>query len=177
MEAPLLETARLRLRAVRATDLTPLLAMWQEPAFYQHLGGQPQGEFEVWSRLLRNAGLWPVCHFGYWAVEEKATGQFIGSVGFADFHRALTPALGPCPEAGWVLAPHAHGRGYATEALQAILAWGDACFTQPRTVCIISPDNHASLRVAAKLGYVEYACTELSGQPIRLLERFAPGAS
>ncbi|TVT43679.1 GNAT family N-acetyltransferase [Hymenobacter setariae] len=173
MEAPVIETERLRLRGYRASDFAPLLAMWQQPAFYQYLGGQPLPAPEVWSRLLRSAGLWPVCGFGYWAVEEKATGQFIGAVGFANFQRDITPALGEWPEAGWILAPHTHGKGYATEAVRATLVWGDAHFAQPRTVCLIDVANEPSLRVAARLGYHEYARTEYNGSPVVLLERFA----
>ena len=175
MTAPTLETGRLRLRAYQAADLAPMLAMWQQPEFYQYLGGQPLPESEVWARILRSAGLWPVCGFGYWAIEEKDTNQFIGAVGFADFRRAITPAFREWPEAGWVLAPHAHGRGYATEAIGAVLAWGDSNFSQPRTVCLIDVANQPSLRVAAKHGYQEYARAELGGTPVVLLERFRPG--
>jgi len=174
MTAPTLETERLRLRPYQASDLAPFLAMWQQPQFYQYLGGQPLPEPDVWLRLLRSAGLWPMCGFGYWAVEEKASGEFIGAVGFGDFRRAITPALGHWPEAGWVLAPHTHGRGYAAEAMHAALAWGDAQFADPRTVCLIEVVNAPSLRLAAKLGYREYARTELGSTPVVLLERFAP---
>lgn len=173
MTVPLLETARLRLRAYQPTDLPPLLAMWQQPQFYQYITGQPAPEGEVWPRLLRDAGLWVVCGFGYWAIEEKATGQFIGAVGFADFRRDLAPALGNAPEVGWSLAPHAHGQGYATEALAAALAWGDA-HLPPRTVCIIHVDNQPSLRLAARVGYQEFSRTEFKNQPVALLERCAP---
>ncbi|GAA4504624.1 GNAT family N-acetyltransferase [Hymenobacter ginsengisoli] len=175
MTAPLLETERLRLRGHQASDLAPMLAMWQQPPFCRYLGGQPLPENEVWTRLLRSTGLWPLCGFGYWAVEEKATGEFIGAVGFADFRRAISPALGDWPEAGWVLAPHCHGRGYASEAVGAALAWGDKNFPRPRTVCLIDVANEPSLRLANKLGYKEYARTELGSTPVVLLERFAPG--
>ncbi len=174
MQAPILETERLRLRAYQASDLAPKLAMWQEPRFYQYLTGQPATENEVWTKLLRDAGLWAVCGYGYWAIEEKATGEFVGAVGFANFRRALTPALGDYPEAGWVLAPRVHGQGYGAEALSAALAWGDAHLAQPRTVCIISLANEPSRRLAAKLGYREYARAEFSGTPIAMLERFTP---
>jgi RimJ/RimL family protein N-acetyltransferase len=73
-----------------------------------------------------------------------------------------------------VLAPAVHGKGYASEAAQAVLAWSDAHLTQKRTVCIISPDNLPSLRLAAKFGYQEVAHTLYKEQPIVVLERFAP---
>jgi RimJ/RimL family protein N-acetyltransferase len=174
MEAPILETERLRLRGFQASDLPSFLAMWQEPQFYQHLTGQPATENEVWTKLLRDTGLWAVCGYGYWAIEEKATNEFVGAVGFANFRRALTPALGDYPEAGWVLAPRVHGQGIGAEALGAALVWGDAHLAQPRTVCIISLANEPSRRLAAKFGYREYARTEFNGTPIVMLERFRP---
>ena len=176
MTAPSLETERLRLRAYQPTDLPPLLAMWQQPQFYQYITGQPATESEVWTRLLRDAGLWPVCGYGYWAIEEKATGQYVGAVGFADFRRDIAPLLANCPESGWSLAPERHGRGYATEALRVALTWGDAHLPQPRTVCLISTQNLPSLQLAARLGYQEYARASFKGQPVILFERFAPSA-
>jgi RimJ/RimL family protein N-acetyltransferase len=169
--APRLETERLILRANLPDDLTPFMAMWAEPDFHRHLGGQPITEEEAWTKLLRNAGLWPILGFGYWAVEEQATGRFIGHVGFADFQRAIEPSLKGIPEIGWVLAPAVHGRGYATEAVRAVLAWGDAQFSSRRTVCIIDPANTASLRVAEKCGYHYVAETRYKEHPILLLER------
>ncbi|GAA3950457.1 GNAT family N-acetyltransferase [Hymenobacter algoricola] len=169
--APLLETGRLVLRPDQPTDLAPFVAMWAEPDFHRHLGGKPITEEEAWAKLLRNAGLWPVLGFGYWAMEEKSSGRFIGQVGFADFQRAIDPSLKGVPEIGWVLAPAVHGRGYATEAVRAVLAWGDAHFAPARTVCLIDPENRASLRVAEKCGYRLLARTTYKEQPILVLAR------
>jgi RimJ/RimL family protein N-acetyltransferase len=171
---PTLETKRLLLRANRADDLPAFTAMWQQPAFYKFLGGRALPEEEVWTKLLRHLGAWLALGYGYWAIEEKATGLFIGAIGFADWQRQLVPSLKGYPEVGWVLAPAVHGKGYASEAAQAVLAWGDAYLAQKRTVCIISPDNVPSLRLAAKFGYQEVAHTLYKEQPIVVLERFAP---
>jgi len=91
--------------------------------------------------------------FGYWAVEEKASERFLGEIGFADFKREIVPSIEGVPELGWVLASHAHGKGYATEALNAAIPWGDKNLSASRSVCIIDPENLASLRVAEKCGY------------------------
>jgi RimJ/RimL family protein N-acetyltransferase len=69
--------------------------------------------------VLRYAGLWTLVGLGYWVARDRATGRFVGEGGLADFRRDLTPALGNAPEVGWVLAPWAHGRGLATEAVRA----------------------------------------------------------
>jgi RimJ/RimL family protein N-acetyltransferase len=169
--APTLETERLRLRAHRKTDFEALSKMWADPVVVRHIGGRPSTAEETWGRLLRYAGLWTLLGFGYWAVEERATSRFVGDVGLADFHRDMTPPLGDAPEAGWVLAPWAHGKGYATEALRAVLAWADGELARRTTVCIIDPDNLASLRVATKCGYAEFARGQLKGSPVNVLRR------
>lgn len=173
MTIPVLETARLRLRGHYPTDLAPSLAMWQEPAFYRFLTGQPLPEEEVWTKMLRHLGIWELCGYGFWAIEEKATGHFIGVAGFGTWQRAIAPSLKGWPEVGWLLAPHTHGQGYATEAVQAAIAWGDAHINHPRTVCLIHPDNLPSLRLAAKFGYQDFSHSSYKGQPAVLLERFA----
>ena len=109
--------------------------------------------------------------FGFWAVEEKSTGRFIGSVGFADFNRDIKPTISGVPEIGWVLAPRVHGMGYATEAVRAALAWGERHFQTKETVCIIDSDNVASLRVAQKFGYQEAARTTYKEQPVVIFTR------
>ena len=173
MNIPVLETERLLLRGHYDTDLEPFVAMWQQPEYYQYLGGQPISEEEAWTKMLRHMGVWALCGYGFWAVEEKATGHFIGAVGFGTWQRDITPSLKGWPEVGWVLAPHTHGRGYAAEAARAAIAWGDAHLPLPRTVCLISPENIASLRLARKCGYQEFSRTLYKNQPVLLLERFA----
>jgi RimJ/RimL family protein N-acetyltransferase len=157
VQAPVIETARLRLRGHRADDLAACAAMWADPAVIRFIGGRGSSEEEVWARILRYAGLWALLGFGYWAIEDKASGRFVGEAGFADFKRDITPAHGDAPEIGWALAPWAHGRGLATEAVAAALAWGDGRFGPAPTVCLIDPANHPSLRIAEKSGYREFA--------------------
>jgi len=125
---PVLETERLRLRAHRADDHAALSATWADPLVYRFLSGQPTSPPDAWMRLLRYGGLWSMLGYGYWAVEEKASGQLIGDIGYADFRRGMTPSLDGMPELGWVLPSHAHGKGYASEALAAVQAWGDSHF-------------------------------------------------
>lgn len=169
--APTIETERLRLRAHTKDDYDALIAVWTDPAVSAAFNNRVFSPEECWHRLLRYCGHWPAMGYGYWAVEVKSTRQYIGDVGFADYKRAMEPALGNVPEAGWTLIGATHGKGYATEAMRAAQAWGDEHFTGPRTVCIIAPDNAPSLAVAAKLGFREYARGQLSGEPIFALER------
>jgi|SRR5580704_15759668 len=153
MAVSVIETERLRLRGHCPADFSVSAAMWEDPVVTRHIGGRPQTEEETWSRLLRYAGHWALLGFGYWAVEEKATGSFVGELGFADYKRDMEPRLKDTPEIGWIFAAQFHGKGYATEAVRAAVAWGDAHFGAGRTACIIDPENLASIRVAEKCGY------------------------
>jgi RimJ/RimL family protein N-acetyltransferase len=168
---PRLETPRLVLRPHVAADFPALAALWADPEVTRHIGGRPFTPEESWNRLLRYAGLWPILGYGYWAVEDRATGAYLGDLGFADFHRALDPPVEGLPEIGWVLSPHAHGRGVATEAALAALDWlRRDCF------CIIAPENQGSLRVAAKLGFVPRGPARYGAATTLVLTRtYAPG--
>ena len=175
--APTLETDRLTLRGHTPADFDACAAMWADPLVTRHIGGRPASEEEVWARVLRYAGLWALLGFGYWVVRERATGRFVGEVGFADFRRAIEPPLVGTPEVGWALAAWAHGQGFATEAVRAAVAWGDAHLDAERTACIITAENAASLRVAGKCGYQRAADRRYREQPIRVYERWRPNAA
>ncbi|MGH8156766.1 MAG: GNAT family N-acetyltransferase [Rhodanobacter sp.] len=150
---PLIETERLRLRAHRAEDHAGCLAIWSDPEVVRYIGGRPFTAEEVWKRLLQYVGLWSLLGYGYWAVEEKDSGRYIGDIGYADFRRDMQPSLQGMLEFGWVLAPQVHGNGYASEAVAAISAWSQALYPELRVVCIISPENLPSIRVAEKAGF------------------------
>ena len=77
-------------------------------------------------RFLRNFGQWQLFGYGYWGLQDKASGRYVGTVGFFQARRAMDLSFGVAPEAGWVLAPVLHRRGLASEALWAAMAWGDA---------------------------------------------------
>lgn len=168
---PVLETERLLLRAHRVDDFDDCYAMWSDPVVTRFIGGKPATREETWARLLRYAGHWTLLGFGYWVITDKGSGRFLGDLGFADFHRDIEPGFGGAPEIGWALAPHAHGRGIATEAVTAALTWGERTWPGQRTVCIISPDNLPSIRVAQKCGFREVTKTTYKGSPTVLFER------
>src|SRR3974390_173486 len=100
MAIPMVETKRLRLRGHTEDDFADCAAMWADTAVTHYLGGKPFSEEEAWSRLLRYAGHWVLLDFGYWVVEEKDTGNFVGEVGFADYKRDISPSIHGTPEIG-----------------------------------------------------------------------------
>jgi len=172
---PVIETSRLRLRGHSPDDFAASAALWADPAVIRYITGKPLTSEEVWARLLRYAGHWQWLGFGFWAVEERVSGRFVGEMGFADYKREIEPPLAGIPELGYVLATDFHGRGYTTEALNAIVAWGDEQFKEGRTVCLVSPDNGVSRHLAEKCGFREFQKSSYKGQPTLVLERFRVG--
>lgn len=165
-----LETERLVLDLHGIEHFEPLCQLWGDAAVVRHIG-QPSTPQETWMRLLRYRGLWPLLGYGYWALTEKASGRFVGDLGFADFHRAVEPPIRGIPEAGWVLAGWAQGRGFASEALATALAWLDGQGAHPGSVCLIAPENAPSLRLARRFGFREERVVGFSGQDTLLLRR------
>jgi RimJ/RimL family protein N-acetyltransferase len=173
-EAPTLETRRLRLRPHRAEDFEAYAAMWAAPEVVRFIGGEPISREAAWTRFLRHIGIWRYFGFGFFALEDRASGAFVGEAGFHDLRRMVDPSNEGTMEAGWVLVPAMHGRGLAEEAMRAAIAWADRAHPAPRMTCIIQVGHAASLRVAAKLGFTPYAETTYHGDPVTMLERPRP---
>ncbi len=169
--APVVETPRLRLRAHVADDLPFCAAMWRDPDVVRFIGGRAFTREEVWARILRYTGMWTMIGHGFWAIEEKASGRLIGEVGVMEARRDIEPSFEGEPEIGWALVPSAHGKGYASEAVGAALAWADTCIDAPMHVCIISPENSASIKLAERFGFRERARTTYHGSDTIQFER------
>lgn len=168
---PTIETARLLLRAYRHHDFDDYAAMWADPIVTRFIGGKPISREASWTRFLRQLGVWQAFGFGFWVVEEKATGAFLGEAGFHDLKRELEPSIEGALEAGWGFIPSAHGKGIATEVVGAVIAWGEAIHPGKRMVCMIDPGNAPSRRVAEKHGFRELTRTTYHGAPTVLFQR------
>ncbi|RPD88243.1 GNAT family N-acetyltransferase [Luteimonas sp. 100069] len=169
-----IETDRLLLRPHAIEDFDALRALMRDPEVMWHITRVVPSDEDIWNRLLRYIGHWTALGFGIFAVIERKTGRNIGGVGFADFRRGLGDAFSASPEAAWVFAKEAHGRGIALEATQAMHAWFDAQPFGGRSVCIINPDNAPSRKLAGKLGYVETGPTQYHGETTLTFERLRP---
>jgi [ribosomal protein S5]-alanine N-acetyltransferase len=146
--ASVLVTDRLELRPFTETDLDDLLDVFGDPAVMRYVGaGRRPLDRE---RLEESQGLvqehWRAHGYGPLAVVERATGRLIGEAGLQVLEG------GPEVEVTYTLARAAWGRGYATEAARAVLAWGFAQLGLEGVVAVVYPQNTASLRVLAKLG-------------------------
>ena len=71
------------------------------------------------------------------------------------------------------MKPSAQGKGYAFEALSAMIAWGEAHFSRRDFACIISPENVPSIRLAERLGFNEVARGEYKALPTVFFRRAA----
>ena len=165
-----IETERLVLKPLAATDYEAQCALWRQPDVYRYITGKPMDRETVWLRLLRDIGHWQVFGFGNWSVRLKETDQHIGVVGVFDYKRAIDPPL-DAPEAGWVFDAGFRGKGYASEALAAALSHADTMLNMPRLQCMISYENDASLKLALKCGFRPLRESVFHGETIGILER------
>lgn len=172
--APLLTTARLRLRPHRRDDFDACYSMWSDPAVTRFIGGKPSTQQQTWMRLLTYIGHWSAMGYGYWVIEEQSTGSYAGEIGFADFKREIAPVMQNVPELGFAVVSRVHGRGFCTEALTAVQAWGDAHLPSNRTVALTNEANGPSQHVLEKAGYTCFERTAFNGTPACFFERVAP---
>jgi RimJ/RimL family protein N-acetyltransferase len=137
-----IETARLRLRAIVASDWPAIFAYMSDARVTAFLPEGCLDEEASRAFALKHSGIEGEAA----AVVDKASGQMIGHM---PFHRWFAPET---YEIGWALG-HAHqGRGYATEAGRALLAHAFETLKAHRVIATCQPENVASWRVAEKLG-------------------------
>lgn len=171
---PTLETERLILRGQRLEDFPAQLVLWSDPRTLRHFGGHTFTEEELWQRFLRNHGQWSLFGYGNWGIEEKASGHYIGTIGFFLGKRPFSGPWRDDPEAGWAISPDRHGQGFAREALAAALPWADATIPAPQTWCMINEGNEISVKVATRAGYREFTREDYKGSPMRIFTRKRP---
>jgi RimJ/RimL family protein N-acetyltransferase len=146
------ETERLLLRRWRADDAPALAALNADPEVMRFIGrGAVLGRGLSDDLLARFEREWRERGFGLWAMEERAApGELVGFCGLTV--PMFLPEVLPAVEVGWRLARGAWGRGLATEAARAALAFGFEEHAMGEIVAIVQPENVRSLRVAEKLG-------------------------
>ncbi|MGZ8379108.1 MAG: GNAT family N-acetyltransferase [Gemmatirosa sp.] len=159
-DVPELHTERLLLRGLAPRDFEAYAAMVADPEVMRHLAdGRPLGRADAWRQMAMFVGHWALRGFGVWAVEERATGAFVGRIG------CFQPEGWPAFEIAYTLARSAWGRGYAREGAAAALRYARETLGRDAIVSVIRPDNAASIRVATSLGAVEDGTVEFFGAP------------
>ena len=150
---PQLHTARLRLRDWTDADLAPFGQLNADPEVMRFMPATlPRAASDAMvARIRAHAGQHG---FGLWVVEERERPGLIGFVGLMvpSFHVPSLPAGVAIVEVGWRLATHAWGRGFATEAADAALAYGFVDVGLPEIVSFTVQANERSWRVMRRLG-------------------------
>lgn len=144
---PMLETERLILRPPAIEDFPRWADFMADEETARFIGGA-QSRPQVWRALCTMAGMWALTGEGMFSIIEKSSGLWQGRIG------PLHPYGWPGREVGWSLHRDATGRGYAVEAAAATLDYAFDVLGWDDVVHCIDPDNHASIRVARRLGSV-----------------------
>jgi RimJ/RimL family protein N-acetyltransferase len=146
-DVPVVETGRLILRGFRPDDFPAYATMMADPRVTRYLAdGQPLGAMEAWRQMAMFAGHWALRGFGVWAVEERASGAFVGRIG------CFEPEGWPAFEVAYTLRPDVWGRGYASEGARAALDYAHTVLGRRGVTSVIRPANAPSIRVAVRLG-------------------------
>lgn len=160
MLIPQVKTERLILRGFVESDFDAYAEMCADPEVMRYLGGQPLPRSEAWRNMAMIVGHWYLRGYGFWAVEEQATGQTIGRIG------CWQPEGWLGLEVGWTLHRPYWGRGYATEAARASVDYAFSELGQLQVIHYIDPLNQASQQVALRLGAKVIQTTPLFGRDV-----------
>jgi RimJ/RimL family protein N-acetyltransferase len=140
-----IETERLLLRPTQLTDVESLVALWVDPTVTQYMGGPRNGD-ELRRAFAEEARSGLQHEFDLMPVLEKATGRVVGHAGLSSKEVDGRAEV----EVVYVFGPSAWGKGYATEAAQALRDYAFGRGGLARIIALVDPDNVASARVAAK---------------------------
>lgn len=142
-----IETERLVIREAVRDDAEPLLAIHLDPEVNRWLGDAPQTLEDELERIDVRHGPQREHGFSMWTVDEKETGEVVGAAGLFPVEQK-----GPDVEVAYHFKRDRWGRGYATEAASACIAYGFGVAGLDRIVGLVAPGNLASARVLVKCG-------------------------
>ncbi|NVJ66648.1 MAG: GNAT family N-acetyltransferase [Gammaproteobacteria bacterium] len=158
-EIPTLETTRLILREPRLSDFEPFAEIMSDTAFRQFLGkGEVLNREMAWRAYCSMIGHWVLRGFGFWALQHKDTGEYVGYVGIH------YPEDWPDIEIGWGIVPKYQQGGYGYEAAQRVMQFGFEELELDYLISLIVQGNTASAALAQKLG-------ETHDKTIEMMER------
>jgi RimJ/RimL family protein N-acetyltransferase len=143
-----ISTERLNMRNWRESDLGPWAAMNADPEVREYLGPLLTVE-QASASVLKFQDNLDRYGFGFWALEVRASGEFIGFTGLDTVDEEM-PFTGV--ELGWRLARPAWGHGYATEAALAAMEYGFDTLQLPEVLAITMARNLRSQAVMRRIG-------------------------
>jgi len=143
---PVIDTARLRLRAPRVEDFPIYARFMLDEAGAATTEGDAQQA--AWLDFCQLVAGWNLRGFGAWTVEARADSSALGAI-------VINHEFGdPEVEIGWVLTPEAEGQGYASEAAARALDYAFGPLGFGTLVSYIDHTNERSIAVARRLGAV-----------------------
>lgn len=145
----MLETERLILRHWKQSDYLPFIEMGQDPEVMKYLP-KLLTKNESLEIIKKIEGIFEKNHWGFWAIELKENGTFIGFIGLHDQPEQFD--FSPCVEIGWRLAREYWGKGYATEGAKAALDYAFNKLNLSKVVSFTSIANEPSESVMKKIG-------------------------
>lgn len=158
MPVPTLTTERLILRPWRDSDLDALAAYEADRVAMQYIGdGSVYGPEHAAATMAGYRAEWERWGHGRWAVELTASPGPAGSCGFVRWHQGQPDER---PELAYGYRREHWGNGIATEAARVALEWGFGSLSFAEVVALTHPENAASRRVLAKLGFVAAGTAE-----------------
>jgi ribosomal-protein-alanine N-acetyltransferase len=189
--ATVIETQRLMLRPLTLDDVEGLSEMYRDPDVRRYF---PEGTLSL--EETRDEVAWVIdvyyarFGFGLWATVLRDTGELIGRCGLLPWTAVPEPGGGlriqhvaehpPEPEGSrlevelaYLLARPHWGRGLATEAANAIVAYAFERLRLKRLICLFDPENAASRRVAEKAGMTFERMVTIDGEASPLYARQA----
>jgi RimJ/RimL family protein N-acetyltransferase len=150
---PVLRADRVLLRGWREGDLEPFAALNADPCVMQYYPAplaRAQSDGFLRDRVVPQ---FAKRGFGLWAVEVPGVAPFIGYVGLLE--HTFEARFTPCFEIGWRLDRAYWGRGYATEAARAAVAFGFGDGGLDEIVSFTVPGNRRSIAVMERLGMTQ----------------------
>ena len=144
-----IETPRLVIRTFEPRDAGAWIAMVNDPEVGRFLPPGPDATMATFQQALeRRHVMEREIGYAMWAVDDKATGAFVGQCGI----RPVEEGAGPEIDLAYHYTRVCWGKGYGTEAVIAVLAYGLGPVGLDRIMAVALPENTGSWRVMEKAG-------------------------
>ena len=145
----ILETPRMVLRRLEPRDLDALFLLYRDPEIRRYFPDGTRTLEETKQELeWFQHGHPDFPQLGLWATVERASGTFLGRCGLLPWEIQGKPEV----ELAFLIDKSRWGEGLATEAASNIIDYARSQLGLSRLICLITPGNVASVRVAEKVG-------------------------
>ena len=146
------ETDRLILRTIEEGDAIEQDRLLNTPSVMARLGGVKELH-EIEAKHAKAMAMYAREGFSFLFMIEKASGEMVGHCGIKRVDNPLAPNVGD-HEIGWLVREDRWRRGYAEEAMRAVLDWAFTRIAPPHIVALTSHANAGSWKLMQKLGMV-----------------------